>query len=55
MDNASRYDKAFSWLKIDGTVLKINDEVAFKHKKELIIVLVAVPVILALHYAKANN
>lgn len=55
MDNALRYDKTLSWLKIDRTVLEINDEVAVKHKKELVIVVVAVPVILALHYAKANN
>ena len=55
MDDAFRDDKAFSWLQIDRTVLEINDEVAFKYKKELVIVLVAVPVILTLHYAEANN
>ena len=55
MDNASRYDKSFSRLQIDRTVLEVDDEVAFQHKKELVVVLVPMPVILTLHYAKAND
>jgi hypothetical protein len=55
MDDAFGYDEAFSRLQIDRTVLEIDDEVAFEHEKELVIILVPVPVILALHYAEANH
>jgi len=55
MDNAFRYDESFSLLKIDRTVLEVDDEVTFEHKKELIVVFVAMPMILALHYAEAND
>ena len=55
MDDAFWHDKAFSWLKIGWTVLGVEDGVAVKHEEELVIVLVAVPVVLALQYAEANN
>lgn len=53
--NALWNDEALARLKIDLPTLEIDDEVPVEDKKELIVLLMFVPVILALHDAEAYD
>jgi hypothetical protein len=48
VDDSLRDDKPLESLQVHRPSLKINDETTLKHKKEFIILLVLMPVILAL-------
>jgi hypothetical protein len=51
MNNAFGYNKALVLLKLDTSILEIDDETTLQYKEELVVIVVFVPVILALHYA----
>ena len=55
MDNPLRYNKALLPLKLNASILKIDDEPTFENKEELVIAVVLVPVVLALQNAEAND
>src|SRR5262249_48271239 len=47
--------KALPRLEVDRPILEVDDEVAIKHKKEFIVIIVLVPMIFALHHAQAYH
>src|SRR3954452_9736725 len=55
MDHAPRNHKSLARLEVDRSALEIDDEVSVEHKKELIVLVVLVPVILALHDAETDH
>ena len=55
MNDAFRNDKPLSRLQLHRTILQIDDEAPVEHKKEFIVVVVLVPVLLALHYAEPDD
>jgi len=55
MDYALRNNEALARLQCHATILKVDEKLAIQTEKELIIVVVFMPVIFALHYAKAYD
>ena len=55
MDDALGHDKALLRSQLDGAVFEVDEKAALKHKKELVVMVVLVPVILALHDSEAND
>ena len=54
MHNALRYDNAFPWGQVDGAIFEINQETPAHDMKELVFILMLVPVILALYDTQAH-
>jgi hypothetical protein len=55
MHDTFGYNEALLRLKINRTVLKINDEMSLENEEELVIVIVLVPMVLTLHDTQTNN
>ena len=55
MDDPLRHDEALLPLKLDASILQLNDEAAVEDKEELVVVVVFVPVILTLHGAQPHD
>lgn len=55
MPNALRYDNAFSWGQLDGAIFEIDQETPAQDMKELVFILVLMPVILALHDTQTHD
>ncbi|MEP6607957.1 MAG: hypothetical protein ABJA83_04700 [Burkholderiaceae bacterium] len=55
MKHALWNHEALSRLKVNGSVFKVDDEVAVQDKKELIVADVLVPVVFALHHPESDD
>src|SRR5262249_7120047 len=55
MSNAFWNDKALTWGQLDDFVLKVDQEFSIEHKKELVDVIVFVPVIFTLQHAESHH
>jgi len=49
VDDASRYDIALPWSKVNRLALQINNEVPIENKEKLVVVVMSMPMILTLH------
>jgi len=54
VDDASWYDIALPWLKVDRLALQINKEMPVENKEELVVGVMLVPVVLALHDSQTD-
>ena len=55
MDDAFGDDEPLLRSQLDTAILEINDEAPGKDKKEFVVIVVLVPVVLALHYTETNH
>src|SRR5437016_4128745 len=55
MHNAPRNDEALIGQKLNRSTFEVDDELSTQHEEELIVVVVFVPMVLALHHAKAHH
>jgi hypothetical protein len=53
--NALWHDEALIGQKLNRAALDVDHEFSAQHEEELIVVIVLVPVVFALHYAKAHD
>lgn len=54
MDDPLWHDKSLPGLKLNGLLLKVDDEATLKNKEKLIVIVVLVPVVFALHHTQTN-
>jgi hypothetical protein len=55
VNNTLRDNEALLLIKLDTSILKVDDKTTLKDKEELVVAIVFVPVIFALHDAKTND
>ena len=55
MDDSLWYYKALLVMQLNASILEVYDEATFEDKKELVIVVMLVPMVLTLQDAEANN